>query len=130
MKTYEEAVKILMDFKELMNELNSIIGANEQTIVEADKAFGDLRHYCEFFYPTERKDKTKVVKLINEYSVKRRKAKDTVNILSPLNEVKIRNKTVFENLNKAINDANREYQRTLGERKYTPRVLDELFKGE
>lgn len=130
MKTYEEAVKILMDFKELMNELNSIIGANEQTIVEADKAFGDLRHYCEFFYPTERKDKTKVVKLINEYSVKRRKAKDTVNILSPLNEVKIRNKTVFENLNKAINDANREYQRTLGERKYAPRVLDELFKGE
>lgn len=130
MKTYEEAVKILTDFKELMNELDSIIGANEQAIVEADKAFGDLRHYCEFFYPTERKDKTKVVKLINEYSVKRRKAKDTVNVLAPLNEVRLKNKVVFENLNRAINEANKEYQRTLGERKYAPRVLDELFKGE
>lgn len=130
MKTLEEAVKILTDFKELMNDLDTTIKSNEQTVNMADKAFGDLRHYCEFHYPTKRSDKTKVVRLMNHYSVERRKAKDAINALSPLMKVKIAYKPAFENLNRAINEANKEFQKTLGERKYAPRVLDELFKGE
>lgn len=130
MKTLEEAVKILKDFKELMNELDTSIKANEQVVNEADKAFGDLRHYCEFHYPTKRSDKTKVVQLMNYYSVRRREAKDTINALSPLMKVKLAYRPAFENLNRAINEANKEFQKTLGERKYAPRVLDNLFKGE
>ena len=114
-------------FFKMLNELPSDISVNEANVKEADKAFGDIRHFCEFSYPTDRKKRTEVCKLINEYSKQRRTSKDFLSIAEPLNEVR---NSLFKELNKVISNMRKAYKDIENERHYNPRVLNDLFEKE
>jgi hypothetical protein len=69
----DAAVKTAAEFKKLLNEAHSILRMCDEEINEADKAFGDIRHYCELKYTSDRKKRSDVYKLIREYSIRRRR---------------------------------------------------------
>ena len=69
-------------------------------------------------------------KLIREYSIRRRRAKDIKSLLEPLGLWSATNVTARENLFKTINVMQKELNYINGDKKYAPRVLDELFKEE
>lgn len=121
----EEIVEVLANFKEVMNYVRQNHSVWDSTVQECDKAFGDIRHYCELQYPTQRKDKTKVVRLIHDFSVKRRECKDYLEVLAPLFESSLVEEKQLMNVNRVINQIKKNQDRN---KKYMPRVLDELFK--
>lgn len=123
----EEIVEVLANFKEVMNYVRQNHSVWDSTVQECDKAFGDIRHYCELQYPTQRKDKTKVVRLIHDFSVKRRECKDYLEVLAPLFESSLVEEKQLMNLNRVINQIKKNQDRN---KKYMPRVLDELFTGK
>ena len=114
-------------FFKMLNELPSDISVNEANVKEADKAFGDIRHFCEFSYPTDRKKRTEVCKLINEYSKQRRTSKDFLSIAEPLLKEK---KDLQVALGKAIPEMRKAYKVIENERHYNPRILNDLFKED
>lgn len=125
MRTKEEICKIILDFYDVLKDAKSDISICSATVNEADKAFGDIRHFCEFNYPTERKMRTKVCKLINEYSKERRVAKDLIDVLTPLaNGV---GNDFINKMGKIANDTKKALAKTEG-RSYAPRVLNDLFE--
>lgn len=126
----DAAVKTAAEFKKLLNEAQSILRMCDEEINEADKAFGDIRHYCELKYTSDRKKRSDVYKLIREYSIRRRRAKDIKSLLEPLGLWSATNVTARENLFKTINVMQKELNYINGDKKYAPRVLDELFKEE
>ena len=121
----EEIVEVLVNFKEVMNYVRQNHGVWDSTVQECDKAFGDIRHYCELQYPTQRRDKTKVVRLIHDTSVKRRECKDYLEVLAPLFESGLIEEKHLNNLSRIINQIKKNQEKN---RAYKPRVLDELFK--
>ena len=78
--TTEQVYEITEAFFKMLNELQTEVSVNQTNVNEADKAFGDIRHFCEFNYPTERKKRTSVCKLIRDYSKQRRESKDFLSI--------------------------------------------------
>lgn len=125
MRTKEEICKIILDFYDVLRDAKSDISICGATVNEADKAFGDIRHFCEFNYPTERKMRTKVCRLINEYSKERRVAKDLIDVLTPLaNGV---GNDFINKMGKISNDTKKALAKTEG-RSYAPRVLNDLFE--
>lgn len=124
---YAQAVQVAQDFKKLLNEVQQTLAICDAEIVEADKAFGDIRHFCEFKYPSDAKDQRKVCRLLNQYSQQRRQAKDIQDILQPLAEWLEKNSATKSNLIYALNGMDRAFKRTEGERLYAPRVVDDLF---
>ena len=121
----EEIVETLAKFKEVMNYVRQNHSVWDSTVQECDKAFGDIRHYCELQYPTQRKDKTKVVRLIHDFSIKRRQCKDYLEVLAPLFESSLVEEKQLMNVNRIINQIKKNQDKN---KKYMPRVLDELFK--
>lgn len=121
----EEIVETLAKFKEVMNYVRQNHSVWDSTVQECDKAFGDIRHYCELQYPTQRRDKTKVVRLIHDTSVKRRECKDYLEVLAPLFESGLIEEKQLNNLSRIINQIKKNQEKN---RTYKPRVLDELFK--
>ena len=126
--TNQEIVNIVTNFRDLIKTAEEDYNVQSAIVNEADKAFGDIRHYCENEYPTKSKDKTKVCKLINTYSKQRREAKDTMDVLKPLTEFLAKNRNLLNEMGRIANEMNKELKRTQGERKYAPRVLTELFE--
>ena len=121
----ENIVKILNEYKSVINYISKNKKMWEDIVVECDKAFGDIRHYCELNYPTDRKGKTKVVKLLKDTSLERRKYKDLLQTLEPLLESNyVEGKNVSE-FSRVINAIDKKYKQ---EKTYTPRVLKELFE--
>lgn len=121
----ENIVKILNEYKSVINYISKNKKMWEDIVVECDKAFGDIRHYCELNYPTDRKGKTKVVKLLKDTSLERRKYKDLLQTLEPLLESNyVEGKNVSE-FSRVINAVDKKYKQ---EKTYTPRVLKELFE--
>lgn len=117
-------LKTVEDFRDLVKDVEQRVSICEAEIVEADKAFGDIRHYCELEYPTMPSKRTKVCQLIKEYSERRRRAKDELEIIKPLAEMlkKYPNlKTSICTVYNQMNNVNR------GSRYYNPRVLKDLF---
>lgn len=114
-------------FKDILKSIVETHKINDSTVSECDKAIGDVRHYCEIQYPTKRTDKTKVCKLIHDYSVTRREAKDTLKLIAPLVEFANKHKDIINELNKVVNEMNKEAKYLDSDRGYTPRVLDDLF---
>lgn len=128
----KEIVDIIHRFRDLTVEAQSIAEQCEMTIKEADKAFGDIRHYCEFNKSIDARTKTKICRLMREYSEKRREAKDTLEIISALNEYISQNREFVSNIGYIWNTTNKKWKFVNSERVYVPRVLEELFerKGE
>lgn len=125
MYTKEQVCEIVTNFYTLVKELELDRKCCATTVNEADKAFGDIRHYCEFDYPTERKQRTKVCKLINQYSKERRIAKDFLDVTEPV--ASLLGAAFLNQMGRIANDTKKALSKTEG-RNYVPRVLDELFK--
>lgn len=126
-KDYENIMDIISNFKTLVNELPSIVEACNAEIVEADKAFGDLRHYCELSPSLTRSQKTQVCAHMKRYSKRRRAAKDLLRLLTPIWEFMQANKPFRGAMGTIANKTNNQLQQIKGQRVYTPRVLEELF---
>lgn len=129
-KDYENIMDIISSFKVLVNELPSIVETCNAEIVEADKAFCDLRHYCELSTSLTRSQKTQVCAHIRRYSKRRRAAKDLLRLLTPLWEYTQGNKPFRNAMGTIANKTNNQLQQIKGQRIYTPRVLEELFNDK
>lgn len=128
--TNEEIVEIVGKFRDLLKDVKTEYQVQSDIVNEADKAFGDIRHKCELEYPTSGKGKTQICRLMNQYSKQRRMAKERMQILEPLVEFANKNGAIVNNIGNVANSMNKELKHIQSEKKYAPRVLTELFKGE
>lgn len=119
-------ITLLNEFRNLIKEVKQLESIYEVEINEMDKAFGDIRHFCELDYPVERKGKTKVVKLIKECSDRRRKAKDNLEILKPLIAYIDAHPKFVQDIGAVANEMKNIERKQQG-RIYRPRILKELF---
>lgn len=126
--TKENVVKIVEDFKDLIVALEMERRIRYDAVHENDCALGDIRHFCELEYPTERSMRTKICQLMRDISKKRREDKDFLDVTQPLADFLSNNFNV--NLSKATNNMKKALVKTQGERVYVPRVLNDLFKKE
>lgn len=122
----EDINRITKDFVDMVKYLRNNETYYGSIVNECDKALGDLYHYCELYYPTTRSGKTKVVSLIRDISTIRRKAKDILELVEPI----LKLDTSYTNeLGRVSNSINKSYNKLyISERRYTPRVLEDLFK--
>lgn len=123
----KEYFDIVDKFHRLCLDLQTIMNTNGDIVNEADKSFSDIYHLCELDYPTSPKKRTKVCRLMQEYSVRRRKAKDVISVLEPLQELLTNNPNFVNALGKCKGGMGKALQKAEGERHYNPRVLKELF---
>lgn len=114
-------------FRQLINSAKEAANIYNAEIIEADKALGDIRHYCEFNHPISRKKETEICRLMYEYSVRRRVAKDALDVLTPLLNYLNENPKICNDIGRITNEMKRAVARVEGERKYNPRVLTDLF---
>lgn len=126
--TKENVVKIVEDFKDLIVALEMERRIRYDAVHESDCALGDIRHFCELNYPTERSKRTKICQLMRDISKKRREDKDFLDVTQPLADFLSNNFKV--NLSKTTNNMKKALVKTQGERVYVPRVLNDLFKKE
>lgn len=125
----KQCISCYDNFLDLINFTQKEITSCYNIIADCDKAICDIRHYCELNYPLKPKQKTIVVKLLHNYSTKRREAKDTITVLKEFNDFLVSNKTTINKLNKIKCSMHSQLERISGERKYTPRILNALFMG-
>lgn len=123
----QEKIDILSNAKDVLNSIQELERMCADEVVECDKALGDIRHYCEINYPTERSKKNKVCRLMRDYSVRRRKAKDTLSVIAPIIAFVKEHGKELQKFNAGINQSKKELKRIQSDRMYTPRVLKELF---
>lgn len=128
-KNVREVARIVGEFRDLIKDIKSDANICSETINEADKAFGDIRHYCELKYPVKRSSKTKVCRLIHDYSLERRIAKDYLEVITPLVEYLEGHPGLVNDIGRIANQINKTSSFVNSERKYVPRVLEDLFKG-
>lgn len=126
--TKENVVKIVEDFKDLIVAIEMERRIRYDAVHENDCALGDIRHFCELNYPTERSTRTKICQLMRDISKKRREDKDFLDVTQPLADFLSNNFKV--SLSKTTNNMKKALVKTQGERVYVPRVLNDLFKKE
>ena len=124
--TKENVVKIVEDFKDLVVAIEMERRIRYDAVHENDCALGDIRHFCELSYPTERSMRTKICQLMRDISKKRREDKDFLDVTQPLADFLSNNFKVA--LSKTTNNMKKALVKTQGERVYVPRVLNDLFK--
>jgi hypothetical protein len=121
----EDINRITKDFVDMVKYLRNNETYYGSIVNECDKALGDLYHYCELYYPTTRSGKTKVVSLIRDISTTRRKAKDILELVEPILKL---DTSYMNELGRVSNSINKTYSKLyINERRYTPRVLVDLF---
>jgi len=125
----ENIVSKMNDFRGIINQAVSIKNQCEATIKECEGAICDIRHYLEFNYPVARSEKTKLCKMIHQYQIERRKAKNTLITIEPLTKYLEEHKNFINEIGKLTNEMNKLNGRLNGQRIYVPRILNELFKG-
>lgn len=128
---YEElyqAVNRINDFRRMIRTLEANRSMMEAEIIEADKAFGDIRHFVEN-KKTDAKTRTKLIKLMKEFSDQRRRAKDGLAYTEALMKFLQDEKNLDQRLGKVANDMTKVRNNMEG-RVYHPRVLKELFEEE
>ena len=125
----ENIVSKMNDFRGIINQAVSIKNQSEATIKECEGAICDIRHYLEFNYPVTRSEKTKLCKMIHQYQIERRKAKNTLITIEPLTKYLEEHKNFINEIGKLTNEMNKLNGRLNGQRIYVPRILNELFKG-
>ena len=84
MYTQNEVVEIVTRFRDLIKTIQEDARVNESIIQESDKAWGDIRHYCEFKTTARRPKKTQLFRLIGSYGRQRRQAKNFLQVAQPL----------------------------------------------
>lgn len=124
---YSKAVVVMRDFKDLLNNIGSIKNQCNMEIKECDQAICDARHYCELDYPTNRKDRTRVCQILRDYSKRRRIAKDTLDVLNPLDEW-CNTHRIANDISRIANEMGKIATHIESNRTYRPRILEELFK--
>ena len=123
-----EAVRIINDFRKLIRTLNSNRSLMEAEVIEADKAFGDIRHFVEN-KKTDTRKRTKLIKLMKEFSDSRRRAKDGLIYTEPLMKFLSEEKGLDQKLGKIANEMEKAREKMDG-RVYHPRVLKALFEED
>ena len=123
-----EAVRIINDFRRLIRTLEANRSMMEAEVLEADKAFGDIRHFIEN-KKTDPKKRTKLVKLMKEFSDQRRRAKDGLAYTDALMKFLQEEKNLDQRLGKVASDMTK-VRNNMDGRVYHPRVLKELFEEE
>lgn len=122
----EDINRITKEFVGMVKYLRNNDSYFSSVVNECDKALGDLYHYCELHYPTSRSGKTKVVSSIRDVSLVRRQAKDILELVEPIMKL---DSTYVNELGKISNHVNKSYNKLyISERRYVPRVLEDLFK--
>lgn len=128
--TKENVVKIVEDFKDLVVAIDMERRIRYDAVHESDCALGDIRHFCELSYPTERSMRTKICRLMRDISKKRREDKDFLDVTQSLAEFLSNPCNLKVNLGKTTNNMKKALIKTQSERVYVPRVLNDLFKKE
>jgi hypothetical protein len=124
---YERAARVINEFRNLVVEVKTINSACQAEVSEADAAFCDIRHKCEIDYPTERRMRTRICSLLKEYSVRRRKAKETLEVISPLVRFLEKNAHFGNHIGQVANETRKALENTRRDKTYRARVLEELF---
>lgn len=125
---HEKTAEIIKDFRDLVMEIKTINSACEAEIKEADMAFCDIRHKCEINYPTSRSERTKICQMINQYSVSRRNAKETLEVIAPLIQFLGKHPSISSAIGQLSNETRKSLENTRRSKTYRPRVLPELFE--
>lgn len=126
---YERAAAIINAFRDLVMGIKSIDKACQTEIKEADMAFCDIRHKCEIDYPKNRSTRTKICRLMKEYSVRRRNAKETLEVITPLVRFLDKNTHASNLIGQMANETRKALENTRRSKVYKARVLPELFEG-
>lgn len=129
MKSYNDIYNPLNDFRQAINDVQSLYNQCEDEITETDSVLCDLMHYCELSYPKTRAERTKICQMLRDNRIKRRKAKDTLMVIEPIKTFLANNKNFINDIGRVTNEARKAKQKIEGNRVYVPRVLNELFKG-
>ena len=124
---YQQIRKTFDDFRKIIRQMDSQANQWSDEVKECDKAFGDIRHYCEF-NRLDRATKTKVTKLITDYSARRRIAKDNLIVLDQFIAYSRSHLPSLNELDKIAGDMKKQAIYVEGQRVYNPRVVTELFK--
>lgn len=120
---YERAAAIINAFRDLVMEIKSIDKACQTEIKEADMAFCDIRHKCEIDYPKNRSTRTKICRLMKEYSVRRRNAKETLEVITPLVRFLDKNTHASNLIGQMANETRKALENTRRSKVYKARVL-------
>lgn len=130
MYTQNEVVEIVTKFRDLIKTIQEDARVNESIIQESDKAWGDIRHYCEFKNTARRPKKTQLFRLIGSYGRQRRQAKNFLQVAQPLLDFMDKQPNFVKNIGTVANEMNKALKFVEGEHKYVPRVLTDLFEEE
>lgn len=130
MYTQREVVDIVTKFRDLVKTIQEDARVNESIVQETDKAWGDIRHFCEFKKTARNPQKTKLFRLIGDYGRQRRQAKNFLRVSQPLVDYIEKQPNFIKNMGTIANEMLKELKFVESEHKYSPRVLTELFEEE
>lgn len=125
---YAEVVKVTDDFRNLVKQMESVQNILEDTITDADRAFGDVRHYIELKdVAMTRHEKSVVCRALKDASNERRKAKRAKEVLTPMFEFLSTHKSFVSDIGKLANDLKKSKQKVEAPHAYKVRVLTDIF---
>jgi hypothetical protein len=124
---YEDAVRIIADFRKLVRDVNTAISHYDDEVNHCDMAMGDIRHFFELNKVSAKKRKD-ISRLGNEYSTRRRIASDNLLVLRPFGEWVTNNRKTLAPMDNMYGDMLRQHSYVSNPRAYKPRVLTELFE--
>jgi chromosomal replication initiation ATPase DnaA len=126
---YQQVKETFDSYRKILREIDSLANQWEAEVKECDQAFSDIRHYCEFNKKNvDRATKTKITKLLADYSERRRIAKDNLIVLNQFIAYGRSHTSVLSELDKIAGDIKKQAAYVTGQRVYNPRVLTELFE--
>ncbi|CVK18503.1 hypothetical protein [Sporomusa sphaeroides] len=126
--TPSEIRKLTDDFASVVRTLPAALKSLEEEYSLSDKAICDIRHYAEFNKTTRTEDR-KLIRLLREWSRRRRNADDAIRIIKPLSELVAKNNPFFNELDRVRGEMKKRSNYVESERHYNPRVLHDLFGG-
>ena len=127
---YNKYLKVLDDFRKSLRDMDTIRNQLNDIIHEADSAIGDCRHKLEIDYPTTRKERTAICKVIRDYGIERRKAKNAEQVLNELFAFADNHKQLINELDNLYGKIKKAKESVEKEKLYKVRVLTEMFGEE
>ena len=127
---YNKYLKALDDFRKSLRNMDTIRNQLNDIIHEADSAIGDCRHKLEIDYPTTRKERTAICKVIRDYGIERRKAKNAEQVLNELFSFADNHKQLINELDNLYGKIKKAKESVEKEKSYKVRVLTEMFGDE
>lgn len=125
----QDIYEISNDFKDMMVYLTNSLNNWDKEIEIRDKACIDLMHFIEFNPKVTLTVKTEIWKKFYTIREERRFYKNLIQVINSYRTL-ITDKKRMNGFFSTVNNLNKEYKIVTGERKYVPRVLDNLFKEE